>query len=76
MIKFFEAMSVVDMTSFEIHAVVEDGDLVVVLLHMGFDTPKDRHVEMDEVQVWRFEHGKVKSVDLFPDTLAVAKGFR
>jgi len=72
---FFEAMSVVTMKNFETQAVIEDGDLVVVLLHMGFTSPKQREVDMDEVQVWRFHEGKVQSVELYPDTLAVAAAF-
>jgi ketosteroid isomerase-like protein len=72
---FFEAMDVVDMTSFEIKAVIGEGDLVMVWLHMAFTTPAGRSVDMDETQVWKFRDGKVVSVDLFPDTLAVAAAF-
>jgi ketosteroid isomerase-like protein len=72
---FFEAMDVVDMTSFDIKAVIGDGDLVMVWLHMAFTTPTGRSVDMDETQVWRFRDSKVLSVDLFPDTLAVAAAF-
>jgi ketosteroid isomerase-like protein len=72
---FMEAMDTVDMTSFEIKAVVGEGDLVMVWLHMAFTAPTGRTVDMDETQVWRFEDGKVISVDLYPDTLAVADAF-
>jgi len=74
-VAFFEAMSVVTMNMFETRAVIGDGDLVVVLLHMAFTSPKQREVEMDEVQVWQFHEGKVQSVELYPDTLAVAQAF-
>ena len=30
---------------------------------------------MDETQIWTFSEGKVISVDLFPDTQAVAGAF-
>jgi ketosteroid isomerase-like protein len=72
---FMEAMDTVEMTSFEIKSVVGEGDLVMVWLHMAFTAPTGRTVDMDETQVWRFEDGKVISVDLFPDTLAVADAF-
>lgn len=72
---FFEAMAVVDMTAFDIKAVFGDGDLVLVWLHMAFTTPTGGAVDMDETQIWRFRDGKVASVDLFPDTLAVATAF-
>jgi ketosteroid isomerase-like protein len=73
---FFEAFSVVTTTDFEVKTVMQDGDRVVVLLHIGFDSPKQRHVDMDEAQVWQFrDDGKVQSVDLFPDTLAIAAAF-
>jgi ketosteroid isomerase-like protein len=72
---FFEAMDVVDMTAFDIKAVIGEGDLVMVWLHMAFTAPTGRTVDMDETQIWRFRDDKVISVDLFPDTLAVAAAF-
>jgi ketosteroid isomerase-like protein len=72
---FLADMDVVDMTSFEIKSVFGQGDLVCVVLHMSFTTPTGRTVDMDETQVWAFSDGKVTSVDLFPDTQAVAEAF-
>jgi ketosteroid isomerase-like protein len=70
-----EAMDVVKMTDFEIKAVFGEGDLVVVWIHVAYTTPTGAAVDMDEAQIWRFQDGKVISVDLFPDTLAVAEAF-
>jgi ketosteroid isomerase-like protein len=65
----------VEMTAFEIKAIFGEGDLVAVWLHMAFTAPSGRSVDMDETQIWTFADGKVVSVDLFPDTLAVADAF-
>lgn len=72
---FFEDMSQVSMEDFVVEDVIGEGDVVVALLHMAFATPAGGRVDMDEAQVWRFEGGKVKSVELFPDTLAVSRAF-
>ena len=72
---FMEAMGAVEMTAFEIKAIFGEGDLVAVWLHMAFTAPSGRSVDMDETQIWTFADGKVVSVDLFPDTLAVADAF-
>ncbi len=72
---FFEDMSQVTMENFVLKDVIGEQDVVVALLHMVFTTPGGGRVDMDETQVWRFEDGKVKSVELFPDTLAVARAF-
>lgn len=72
---FLADMDVVDMTAFEVKSVFGQGDHVCVVLHMAFTTPTGRSVDMDETQVWTFSEGKVISVDLFPDTQAVAAAF-
>jgi ketosteroid isomerase-like protein len=72
---FMADMDVVDMTAFEITSVFGQGDRVCVVLHMAFTAPGGRSVDMDETQVWTFSDGKVISVDLFPDTQAVAEAF-
>ena len=72
---FMKDMDVVEMTAFEIKAVVGQDDLVFVWLHMAFTAPTGRTVDMDETQVWTFAEGKVTAVDLFPDTQAVAAAF-
>jgi ketosteroid isomerase-like protein len=73
---FMQAMDVVTMDDFEIKAVIGQGDLVAVWLHMAFTAPTGRRVDMDETQIWRFRpDGKIVSVDLFPDTQAVAAAF-
>jgi ketosteroid isomerase-like protein len=73
---FMQAMDVVTMNDFQIKAVIGEGDLVAVWLHMAFTAPTGRTVDMDETQIWRFRpDGKVISVDLFPDTQAVAAAF-
>ena len=73
---FMQAMDVVKMTDFAIKAVIGQGDLVAVWLHMAFTAPSGKEVDMDETQIWRFNpEGKVVSVDLFPDTQAVAAAF-
>jgi len=72
---FMADMDVVDMTAFEITSVFGQGDRVCVVLHMAFTAPTGRSVDMDETQVWTFSEGKVISVDLFPDTQAVAEAF-
>ncbi|HXQ61167.1 MAG TPA: nuclear transport factor 2 family protein [Acidimicrobiales bacterium] len=74
-VAFMEAMDVVDMTAFDIRAVFGEGDHVAVWLHMAFTTPTGRTVDMEETQIWTFSEGKVISVDLFPDTKAVAEAF-
>ena len=74
-VAFMQDMDVVHMTAFEIKAVVGQGDLVFVWLHMAFIAPTGRAVDMDETQVWTFSEGKVIAVDLFPDTQAVAAAF-
>lgn len=72
---FFEETSKVEWTDFEIKAMIEDGDLVVVRMHFAFNVPGGGHVDMDEAQIWQVRDGKVQSVDLFPDTLALAQAF-
>jgi ketosteroid isomerase-like protein len=72
---FMQDMDVVTMNAFEIRDVFGHGDLVTVVLRMAFTAPTGRTVDMDEVQIWRFAEGKVISVDLFPDTQAVAAAF-
>jgi ketosteroid isomerase-like protein len=72
---FMQDMDVVEMTAFEVKSVFGQGDLVCVRLHMAFTTPTGRGVDMDETQIWTFSEGKVISVDLFPDTQAVAGAF-
>jgi ketosteroid isomerase-like protein len=74
-VAFMQDMDVVEMTDFQIKAVIGEGDLVVVWLHMAFTAPTGRSVDMDETQVWTFSEGKVVAVDLFPDTQAVAAAF-
>jgi ketosteroid isomerase-like protein len=74
-VEFFEALSQVEMRDFAVKAVVGGGDLVTVWLHLEFASPSGRSVDMDEVQIWTFADGKVQSVDLFPDTLAIANAF-
>jgi ketosteroid isomerase-like protein len=74
-VAFMQDMDVVEMTDFEIKAVVGEGDLVMVWLHMAFTAPTGRTVDMDETQIWTFSDGKVIAVDLFPDTKAVAEAF-
>jgi ketosteroid isomerase-like protein len=74
-VAFMEAMDTVDMTDFQIKSVFGHGDHVCVFLHMAFTTPTGGSVDMDETQIWTFSDGKVVSVDLFPDTLAVARAF-
>jgi ketosteroid isomerase-like protein len=72
---FMQAMDVVEMTDFEIKDIFGEGDRVAVFLHMAFTAPTGRSVDMDETQIWTFSEGKVISVDLFPDTQAVAEAF-
>jgi ketosteroid isomerase-like protein len=73
---FMQDMDVVTMDDYQIKAVIGEGDLVAVWLHMAFTAPSGRAVDMDETQIWRFRpDGKVISVDLFPDTQAVAAAF-
>lgn len=72
---FFEALSQVDVVEFTIKAVVGEGDLVAAWLHVEYQVPSGSDVKMDEVQFWRLRDGKVESVDLFPDTLAIFRGF-
>jgi ketosteroid isomerase-like protein len=74
-VDFFEALSVVAMEKFEIRAIDGSDDLVAAWLHVVWTSPKDRRVDMDELQIWRFDGPKVTSVDLFCDTLQVARAF-
>jgi len=74
-VAFMQDMDVVDMTAFDIRAVFGEGDLVCVWLRMAFTTPNGKSVDMEETQIWTFSDGKVVSVDLFPDTRAVAAAF-
>jgi len=72
---FYEAMSVVDLTTYDVRSIVGDDEVVMVWLHMEFTAPSGRAVAMDEVQVWAFDGAKVREVEFFPDTLAVAAAF-
>jgi ketosteroid isomerase-like protein len=72
---FMQDMDVVTMNDFRILDIFGEGELVTVLLHMAFTAPTGRTVDMDEIQLWRFEENKVVAVDLFPDTQAVAAAF-
>jgi ketosteroid isomerase-like protein len=56
-------------------AMIAEGDTVVTLAELAFDGSNGRHVEVDEVQVWRLDGGKIVSVDVFLDTAAVAAAF-
>jgi ketosteroid isomerase-like protein len=72
---FFEAMHVVDVTAFDVKEIVGDGDTVWALLHIAWTAPTGRKVDMNEAQVWKFRGDKVVSVDIFPDTMAIATAF-
>lgn len=72
---FFEALSQVQMREFTIRAVVGDEHVVMAWLRVAWTAPSGREVDMDEVQIWRFEGAKVVAVDLVSDTLAVADAF-
>jgi len=73
---FFEAMTnAAEVTTYDILSIVGDGDVVVVWLHLAFAFPDGRQVDMDETQVWVFEDGKVKEMEMFVDTLAIASAF-
>jgi ketosteroid isomerase-like protein len=72
---FYEAMSVIDLTDYDVLSVVGDGDIVFVRVHMEFTVPSGRSVSMNEVQVWEFEGAKVREVEFFVDTLAIASAF-
>ncbi len=71
---FMEDMNVT-MSDFQLKAIFGQDDYVVVWIHVVYTTPKGRVVDMDEAQIWRFAEGKVVSVDLFPDTQAVATAY-
>ena len=72
---FFEAMDVVRITAFDVKEVSGKGDVVWAWLHIAFTAPSGRTVDMDEAQIWKFRGDKVVSVDLFPDTMAIAAAF-
>ncbi len=72
---FFEAMHSVTVTRFEICDIFGEGDVVCADLHITWTAPTGRTVDMHEVQVWRFRDDKVVSVDLYPDTMAIAAAF-
>jgi len=72
---FFEALSQAQLEEFTVKAVIGNGDLVMVWLHVVIVGPGGGAADMDEVQVWQFREGKVQSVELFPDTLAIASCF-
>lgn len=72
---FLDALASVGFTEAAHTGMLADGDRVVTLTHLAFDGPGGRHVEVDEVQVWRLVDGRVASVDVFMDTAAVAAAF-
>jgi len=72
---FFEAMHVVTVTKFEIWELFGEGDVVFADLDIAWTAPTGGSVDMEEVQVWRFREDKVVSVDLYPDTIAIAAAF-
>jgi ketosteroid isomerase-like protein len=74
-VDFFEALSVVDMEKFEIRGIDGSDNMVAAWLHVVMTSPKGRRIDMDELQIWCFDGPKVISVDLFVDTLEVARAF-
>lgn len=74
-LRFFEDLSRVEMRRFDVRGVLGDGDLVMVWLQVGWTSPTGRDVDMNEVQIWRFEDDRVISVELLSDTLAAAEAF-
>lgn len=74
-VDFFEALSVVTVEEYEIREINGSDELVAAWLHVVLTSPKGRQVDMDELQIWCFDGSKVASVDLFVDTLQVARAF-
>ncbi|HVB92660.1 MAG TPA: nuclear transport factor 2 family protein [Acidimicrobiales bacterium] len=72
---FFSELAKVEFSDFTLKAVASDGDVVITWLHVAFTGPSGRSVDMEETQIWRFENGKVRSVDTLLDTAAVAAVF-
>ncbi|MGA2837932.1 MAG: nuclear transport factor 2 family protein [Acidimicrobiales bacterium] len=75
LLDLFAAFTTVTYTDVTDKALLADGDLVMTWVHVGFDGPTGRHVETDEVLVWRLAGGKVVSVDVLFDTAAIATAF-
>jgi len=73
--EFFAELARVTFSDFTLKAVASDGDVVMTWLHVAFTGPSGRSVDMEEVQIWSFEGGKVRSVDTLLDTAAVAAVF-
>src|ERR1035437_2458015 len=72
---FFSELAKVEFSDFTLKAVASEGDVVMTWLHVAFTGPSGRSVDMEEVQVWEFENGKVRSVITLLDTAAVAAVF-
>ena len=72
--RFFATLSeVADITRFEPHEFIAQGDHVVVLIHTE-STAKStgRKVANHVAHVWAFEGGKVARLEMFQDTAAIA----
>jgi ketosteroid isomerase-like protein len=72
---FFSELAQLEFSDFTLKTVASDGDVVITWLHVAFVAPSGRSVDMEEVQIWQFENGKVKAVDTLLDTAAVAAVF-
>jgi ketosteroid isomerase-like protein len=72
---FFARLGELTFTDFTLRAVLTDGDVVMTWLHVAFTSPKGRGVDMEEVQIWQLDGGKVARVDTLLDTAAVGAAF-
>lgn len=69
--RFFQGLTAAEFTDFSPKAMVADGDLVMVWLHVALTSPKGKTVDMSEVHIWQLRDGKVASLDALEDTAAV-----
>jgi ketosteroid isomerase-like protein len=73
--EFFSELAKVEFSDFTLKAGIGEGDIVATWLHVAFTGSSGRSMDMEEVQIWQFENGKVQSVDILLDTAAVAAVF-
>lgn len=71
--RFFQGLASATFTDFSPRAMVADGELVMVWLHVALTGPSGTAVDMSEVHIWQLRDGKVASLDSIEDTDAVKK---
>lgn len=74
-LQFLQDIAVIGPVEITDLALVSEGDLVVKWIRVRFRGSDGRTTDMDEAHFWRLVDGRIVSVDILVDTVAVAAAF-